>query len=59
MCSCDGYASSIYTIAVGSVDEHGKQAPYDENCPAKIAVTFSFNSASYNEKSSKQFQLVS
>ena len=36
----------MYTIAVGSVDERGKQAPFDENCPAKIAVTFSYNSKS-------------
>lgn len=58
-CSCDGYVSSMYTVAVGSVDENGRQAPYDENCPAKMAVTFSFNLKSYITKSSIQYQVVS
>ena len=39
-CSTDGYASSIYTITVGSVEQTGKQTDYDENCPAKMVVTF-------------------
>ena len=39
----DGYVSSIYTIAVGSVDQHGVQAPYDEDCSSKLAVTFNHN----------------
>ena len=59
MCSCDGYASSMYTIAVGSVDESGRQAMYDENCPAKMAVTYSFNSKSYYSGSNNQHQVVS
>ena len=46
-CAADGYASSIYTIAVGSADQQGKQAYYDENCAAKMATTFSYNSADY------------
>ena len=56
-CAADGYASSIYTIAVGSADEYGYQAEYDESCASKMAVTFSFNSATYtinNEKSNGQ-----
>ena len=46
-CAADGYASSMYTIAVGSADEYGRQAAYDENCPAKMAVTFGLNSGKY------------
>ena len=46
-CAADGYASSIYTIAVGSADQDGQQADYDENCAGKMAVTFSYNSATF------------
>ncbi|KAK3729636.1 hypothetical protein QZH41_020664 [Actinostola sp. cb2023] len=40
-CGCDGYASSIYTIAVGSVSSHGKTTYYDEKCAATMAVVYS------------------
>ena len=40
--------NSIYTIAVGSADQVGSQAFYDENCSAKIAVTYSYNSKTFN-----------
>ena len=43
-CAADGYVNSIYTIAVGSADQNGEQADYDEDCSAKMAVTFSYNS---------------
>ena len=43
-CTADGYASSIYTIAVGSADQSGKQADYDEFCSSKMAVTFTYDS---------------
>ena len=43
-CAADGFVNSIYTIAVGSVDQDGRQADYDEDCSAKMAVTFSYNS---------------
>ena len=46
-CAADGYVNSIYTIAVGSADERGRQAFYDEKCSAKMAVTFSHNSAGF------------
>ena len=46
-CSADGYSSSIYTISVGSADYDGSQADYDENCPSKMAVTFSYNSRTF------------
>ena len=42
-CAADGYSSSIYTIAVGSADQTGAQAYYDEQCSGKMAVTFSYN----------------
>ena len=41
-CTADGYAFSIYTIAVGSANEEGYQAIYDESCAGKLAVTYSF-----------------
>ena len=46
-CAADGYVSSIYTIAVGSADQNGHPANYDEACAAKMAVTFSYNSATF------------
>ena len=46
-CAADGYSSSIYTISVGSADQTGQQAAYDEDCSSKMAVTFSYNSASF------------
>ena len=47
-CAADGYVNSIYTMAVGSADHNGKQAFYDEACTAKIAVTYSFNSKTFD-----------
>ena len=38
----------MYTIAVGSADEFGRQTKYDESCAAKMAVTYSFNSGTYS-----------
>ena len=46
-CAADGYVNSIYTIAVGSADQNGHQADYDESCTAKIAVTYSYNSDTF------------
>lgn len=40
-CNCDGYANSIYTIAVGSVTQHGTLPWYGEMCPAIMVVTYS------------------
>ena len=39
-CAADGYASSIYTIAMGAASSNGSQASYDEECAGKMAVTF-------------------
>ena len=38
---------SIYTIGIGSADQNGGQADYDEDCSAKMAVTFSYNSDTF------------
>ena len=57
-CAADGYVNSIYTIAVGSADQNGQQAYYDENCSAKMAVTFSYNSDSQPSTGNRHNQLV-
>ena len=46
-CAADGYVNSIYTIAIGSADQNGRQADYDEDCSAKMAITFSYNSDTF------------
>ena len=43
-CAADGFVNNIYTIAVGSADQNGYHADYDEDCTAKMAVTYSYNS---------------
>ncbi|EDO40864.1 predicted protein, partial [Nematostella vectensis] len=43
-CNCDGYTSSIYTIAVGSVSAAGGSTFYDEKCPSTLAVVYSGDS---------------
>lgn len=47
-CAANGYASSIYTIAVGSADQSSQEASFDEECAAKMVVTPSFNSTAFN-----------
>lgn len=47
-CAANGYASSIYTIAVGSADQHLHEALFDEHCAAKMVVTGSFNSTAFH-----------
>ena len=39
-CAADGFASSIYTISIGSATANGTQSAYDEQCSGKMAVTF-------------------
>ena len=46
-CAADGYASNMYTIAVGSATSQGVQAYYDEACSGKMAVTYSHNPNGY------------
>lgn len=47
-CTFDGYASSIYTIAVGAVDIQGKLPPYGELCPSQLISAFSGGSGPNN-----------
>ncbi|KAF0992607.1 hypothetical protein HZS_6281, partial [Henneguya salminicola] len=46
-CNCDGYTTSIYTISIGCIGDHGLSAYYTEKCSSTIAVTF--NGASHKE----------
>ena len=39
-CAADGYASSIYTISVGSIGADGRPSSYDEKCSSKLVVTY-------------------
>jgi hypothetical protein len=39
-CAADGYASSIYTIAVGAIGVDGTRSFFDEVCAAKMVVTY-------------------
>lgn len=39
-CNADGYVNSIYTLGIGSVNEHGVSTYYGEKCPAMMAVTY-------------------
>lgn len=42
-CAFDGYASSPYSLAVGSVDEGGRMPWYGEQCAATVAVTYAYS----------------
>lgn len=58
-CAANGYASSIYTIAVGSADQDFHEAVFDEACAAKMVVTFSFNSTAFILSGGEHHQVVS
>ena len=45
-CVADGYITSIYTIGVGAANDIGEPARYDEQCSAKMVVTYNTNSYS-------------
>lgn len=40
-CNCDGYASSIFTLSIGSATEKGEFPWYGEKCASTLAVTYS------------------
>ncbi|XP_063539588.1 neuroendocrine convertase 1-like [Cydia strobilella] len=40
-CNCDGYSSSIYTVSIGSVSQHGRFPWYGEVCSSTLAVAYS------------------
>ena len=39
-CAADGYSSSIYTISVGAIGVTGAPSNFDEQCSAKMVVTY-------------------
>ena len=39
-CAADGYTQSIYTISVGAIGVDGNPSPFDEQCSAKMVVTY-------------------
>ncbi|ESN99895.1 hypothetical protein HELRODRAFT_93071, partial [Helobdella robusta] len=45
-CSCDGYVSSIHTLAIGSVTDEGMSTYYGEVCPSVMGVVFAGGSHS-------------
>ena len=47
-CNCDGYTTSIYTVSVGCIGDHGLSAYYTELCSSTLAVTF--NGGAHREK---------
>ncbi|GBP21767.1 Neuroendocrine convertase 1 [Eumeta japonica] len=40
-CNCDGYSSSIYTVSIGSVSQHGLFPWYGEICASTLATAYS------------------
>jgi len=52
-CSCDGYASSVYTLSIGSASESGSFPWYGEKCPSTMAVTYS--SGAYTDQKIVRF----
>ena len=42
-CAASGYESSMYTISIGSIGADGGPSGYDEECSAKMAVTYVTN----------------
>lgn len=39
-CSCDSYVSSIYTLSLDCISDHGLSAYFSEVCPSTMAVVF-------------------
>ncbi len=42
-CAADGFINNRHIIGVGSANQNGQQAFYDENCSGKMATTYNFN----------------
>lgn len=40
-CNCDGYANSIYTLAISSTTDRGAVPRYSEPCAAALTTTYS------------------
>jgi len=56
-CNCDGYTTSIYTISVGCIGDHGLSAYYTELCSSTLGVTF--NGGSHREKEENKMVSIS
>eukprot|EP00794_Sanderia_malayensis_P007060 gene7061-7854_t len=52
-CDADGYVNSIYTISIGSVNEHGVSTYYGEKCASTMAVTYCSGLHKYGFSDSK------
>ena len=56
-CTYDGYATSIHTISVSSINPDGNASFITERCPSIMAVTYTKDgSAGFNDKT---FPMVS
>ena len=42
-CAADGYAQSIYSIAVGAIGVDGNPSPFDEKCSSKMVTAYVTN----------------
>merc|ERR1711962_225048 len=47
-CNCDGYTTSVFTVSVGAISDHGLSTYYTESCSSTLAVTYS--GGSHREK---------
>ena len=52
-CNADGYVNSIYTIAIGSVNDYGVSTYYCEQCSSTMAVTYCSGQHKYGDNESK------
>ena len=57
-CGCDGYLSSIYTIGVGSINDHGHLVYYSESCPSLMAVVFTGGTTNNQDYAQAPFNVV-
>ncbi|UJR30781.1 hypothetical protein I4U23_018301 [Adineta vaga] len=49
-CACDGYITSIYTIAISATTEHGDKPWYLEECSATLASAYSSGQSNNGER---------
>ena len=56
-CAADGFASSIYTISVGSIGVNGTPSHFDEECSAKMVVTYVTNLDGYSSVVYKPYDI--
>ena len=47
-CNADGYTTSVYTVSIGAISDHGLSTYYTESCASTLAVTYS--GGSHREK---------